>query len=152
MVLHKVSACSGSEISSCVICIVRFVGSPLALDCSSSQSVRVNTAMLSALNRAMLKRLDNIGNARLKEITMPRAMPLVYELDADLEPVRSAYAFGPLSGRFLANPKQIATALKEESDEAQLGSTATTTSTSSSSTSTSNSSTSTSSSISPHPA
>jgi 2,3-bisphosphoglycerate-dependent phosphoglycerate mutase len=52
-------------------------------------------------NRAMLKRLDNIGNARLKEITMPRAMPLVYELDADLEPVRSAYAFGPLSGRFL---------------------------------------------------
>jgi hypothetical protein len=68
------------------------------LTVSHSRYRYVCTALL---NRAMLKRLDNIGNARLKEITMPRAMPLVYELDADLEPVRSAYAFGPLSGRFL---------------------------------------------------
>eukprot|EP00611_Tribonema_gayanum_P031200 TRINITY_DN8929_c0_g1_i1.p1 TRINITY_DN8929_c0_g1~~TRINITY_DN8929_c0_g1_i1.p1 ORF type:complete len:289 (+),score=76.18 TRINITY_DN8929_c0_g1_i1:807-1673(+) len=71
--------------------------------------------------RAMLKRLDGIGNERLREVCIPRAVPLVYELDAEMRPVRSAYAFGALSGYFLANPKQIAAALKIESTEAQLG-------------------------------
>ncbi|KAG5190075.1 histidine phosphatase superfamily [Tribonema minus] len=71
--------------------------------------------------RALLKRLDGVGAERLRDVCIPRAVPLVYELDADMRPVRAAQAMGPLSARYLANPGQIAARMKLESNEAQLG-------------------------------
>jgi len=41
--------------------------------------------------RAMVKYLDNISEAEITELNIPTGIPLVYELDADLKPVKSYY-------------------------------------------------------------
>lgn len=41
--------------------------------------------------RALVKYLDNISDADIVELNIPTGVPLVYELDADLKPVRSYY-------------------------------------------------------------
>lgn len=41
--------------------------------------------------RAMVKYLDNISDAEITELNIPTGIPLVYELDADLKPVKSYY-------------------------------------------------------------
>ncbi len=41
--------------------------------------------------RAMVKYLDNISDAEITEINIPTGIPLVYELDVDLKPVKSYY-------------------------------------------------------------
>ncbi|CAM9359792.1 unnamed protein product [Choristocarpus tenellus] len=71
--------------------------------------------------RALLKRLDSLPNGVLKQVSIPRATPLVYDLDKDMVPVPSPYSLGPLSGRFLGNPIALAKALQKESPQAQLG-------------------------------
>ncbi|CAN0450893.1 unnamed protein product, partial [Discosporangium mesarthrocarpum] len=51
--------------------------------------------------RAILKRLDSLSIEALMEVTIPRAVPLVYDLDEGLEPIPSPYSLGPLSGFYL---------------------------------------------------
>ena len=41
--------------------------------------------------RALIKYLDNISEADILELNIPTAIPLVYELDADLKPIKHYY-------------------------------------------------------------
>ena len=41
--------------------------------------------------RALIKYLDNVSDADIVGLNIPTAQPLVYELDADLQPIRSYY-------------------------------------------------------------
>mgnify|MGYP000904763045 CR=1 FL=1 len=45
--------------------------------------------------RALVKYLDNVSEADILELNIPTAMPLVYELDADLKPIKSYYLGDP---------------------------------------------------------
>ena len=41
--------------------------------------------------RAMVKYLDNIPDSEITELNIPTGIPLVYELDADLKPIKNYY-------------------------------------------------------------
>jgi 2,3-bisphosphoglycerate-dependent phosphoglycerate mutase len=41
--------------------------------------------------RALIKYLDNVGEAELIDLNVPTGIPLVYELDQDLKPIRHYY-------------------------------------------------------------
>mgnify|MGYP000033818443 CR=1 FL=1 len=41
--------------------------------------------------RALVKYLDNVSDENIVELNIPTGIPLVYELDADLKPIRSYY-------------------------------------------------------------
>lgn len=41
--------------------------------------------------RALIKYLDNVSDAEIIELNIPTAQPLVYELDADLKPIKHYY-------------------------------------------------------------
>jgi 2,3-bisphosphoglycerate-dependent phosphoglycerate mutase len=41
--------------------------------------------------RALVKYLDNVSDDEIVELNIPTGIPLVYELDADLKPIRSYY-------------------------------------------------------------
>lgn len=45
--------------------------------------------------RAMLKYLDNISEDEITELNIPTGLPLVYELDADLKPIKNYYLGDP---------------------------------------------------------
>ena len=45
--------------------------------------------------RALVKYLDNISDQDIVELNIPTGMPLVYELDDDLKPIRSYYLGDP---------------------------------------------------------
>jgi 2,3-bisphosphoglycerate-dependent phosphoglycerate mutase len=41
--------------------------------------------------RGLIKHLDDIGDGDIVKVNIPNAQPLVYELDADLKPIRNYY-------------------------------------------------------------
>jgi 2,3-bisphosphoglycerate-dependent phosphoglycerate mutase len=41
--------------------------------------------------RALVKYLDGIGDADIVGVNIPNGIPLVYELDAELKPIKSYY-------------------------------------------------------------
>lgn len=45
--------------------------------------------------RALIKYLDNMTEAEILELNIPTAQPLVYELDADLKPIKHYYLADP---------------------------------------------------------
>ena len=45
--------------------------------------------------RAMVKMLDGISDADIVNLNIPNGIPLVYELDADLKPIKSHYLGDP---------------------------------------------------------
>lgn len=45
--------------------------------------------------RALVKYLDNISEADIIELNIPTGLPLVYELDSDLKPIRNYYLGSP---------------------------------------------------------
>jgi 2,3-bisphosphoglycerate-dependent phosphoglycerate mutase len=45
--------------------------------------------------RALVKHLDNISNEEIVELNIPTGIPLVYELDGDLKPIRHFYLGDP---------------------------------------------------------
>jgi 2,3-bisphosphoglycerate-dependent phosphoglycerate mutase len=45
--------------------------------------------------RALVKYLDNISEAEITELNIPTGVPLVYELDAELKPIKSFYLGDP---------------------------------------------------------
>lgn len=56
---------------------------------------RVVIAAHGNSNRALVKYLDNVSDADIVELNIPTGMPLVYELDADLKPLKSYYLGDP---------------------------------------------------------
>ena len=57
--------------------------------------------------RALVKHLDNISEAEIAELNIPTGVPLVYDLDTNLKPIRHRDAIAPLSGRYLGNQDDI---------------------------------------------
>ena len=45
--------------------------------------------------RALVKYLDNISEAEITELNIPTGIPLVYELDEELKPIKSFYLGDP---------------------------------------------------------
>ena len=45
--------------------------------------------------RALVKYLDNVSEADIVELNIPTGMPLVYELDGALKPIKSYYLGDP---------------------------------------------------------
>ena len=45
--------------------------------------------------RALVKYLDGISDQDIVELNIPTGIPLVYELDADLKPIKSYYLGDP---------------------------------------------------------
>ncbi|MRR36763.1 2,3-bisphosphoglycerate-dependent phosphoglycerate mutase, partial [bacterium] len=45
--------------------------------------------------RSLVKYLDNISEEAIVELNIPTGMPLVYDLDKDLRPIRSSYLGDP---------------------------------------------------------
>lgn len=52
----------------------------------------------------------------LAQLSIPRAVPLVYDLDEDFEPIRSTshVSVGPLRGHFLGDAEELRVALERE--------------------------------------
>lgn len=57
--------------------------------------------------RALCKHLDNISEEDITGLNIPTGVPLVYELDEDLKPIKHPDAIYPLSGRYLGNQEEI---------------------------------------------
>jgi 2,3-bisphosphoglycerate-dependent phosphoglycerate mutase len=53
--------------------------------------------------RALVKFLDNISDDEIVELNIPTGIPLVYELDADLKPIRHYYLGDPDAARKAAD-------------------------------------------------
>ena len=60
--------------------------------------------------RALVKHLDGISDADIVELNIPTGIPLLYELDAKL---------GPLRRRYLGDPEKAAAAAKAVADQAK---------------------------------
>eukprot|EP00617_Octactis_speculum_P025432 CAMPEP_0185757078 /NCGR_PEP_ID=MMETSP1174-20130828/15509_1 /TAXON_ID=35687 /ORGANISM="Dictyocha speculum, Strain CCMP1381" /LENGTH=405 /DNA_ID=CAMNT_0028436339 /DNA_START=18 /DNA_END=1235 /DNA_ORIENTATION=- len=58
--------------------------------------------------RGMVKYLDNIHEDAITDLEIPTAVPLVYHLDANLQPMKNERAVAPLSGYFLVDPEELA--------------------------------------------
>ena len=63
----------------------------------------MDTASAGNSIRAMIKYLDNVSDDAIVGLNIPTAQPLVYELDADLKPIKHYY---------LGDPEAIAAALQ----------------------------------------
>jgi hypothetical protein len=57
--------------------------------------------------RALVKHLDNIPEDVIAELNIPTGVPLVYELDDALRPIKQADAIAPLSGRYLGDQADV---------------------------------------------
>lgn len=57
--------------------------------------------------RALVKYLDDIPNNEITEVNIPTAVPLVYDLDANLRVIPHPDAIGPLKGRYVGNQQEI---------------------------------------------
>jgi 2,3-bisphosphoglycerate-dependent phosphoglycerate mutase len=60
--------------------------------------------------RSLVKYLDNISDEAIVELNIPTGMPLVYDLDADLKPLRSTY---------LGDPEQVKKAMEAVAAQAK---------------------------------
>ncbi len=73
---------------------------------SIAPSVRLGRRIIVAAHgnslRALVKHLDNVSDDEIVELNIPTARPLVYELDAELKPIRHYY---------LGDPKEIEAAM-----------------------------------------
>ena len=57
--------------------------------------------------RALVMHLDSIPTDVITGLNIPTGVPLVYELDEDMKPVKSEMAIEPLSGRYLGDQEEI---------------------------------------------
>ena len=61
--------------------------------------------------RALVKYLDNIPEEEIVDLNIPTGIPLVYELDDDLKPIKSYY---------LGDPEEIKKATQEVADQGKI--------------------------------
>eukprot|EP00968_Pinguiococcus_pyrenoidosus_P009622 scaffold748_cov251-Pinguiococcus_pyrenoidosus.AAC.12 len=57
--------------------------------------------------RALVKHLDGISSEDIPSLNIPTGIPLVYELDANLAPLKHPQALAPLSGYYLGDQDEI---------------------------------------------
>lgn len=57
--------------------------------------------------RALVKYLDAIPDNVITELNIPTGVPLVYELDEDMKPIKHKDAIAPLSGYYLGDQEDI---------------------------------------------
>lgn len=57
--------------------------------------------------RALVKNLDNISSQDVVGLNIPTGVPLVYELDENMEPIPHPDAISPLKGRYLGNQEEV---------------------------------------------
>jgi 2,3-bisphosphoglycerate-dependent phosphoglycerate mutase len=57
--------------------------------------------------RALVKHLDNISADDIVDLNIPTGVPLVYELDENMQPILQKDAIAPLSGRYLGNQEEV---------------------------------------------
>jgi 2,3-bisphosphoglycerate-dependent phosphoglycerate mutase len=57
--------------------------------------------------RALVKHLDGISSEDITELNIPTGVPLVYELDENMKPVKQGDAIPPLTGKYLGNLEEI---------------------------------------------
>eukprot|EP00123_Amoebidium_parasiticum_P011959 comp21024_c0_seq1/m.28233 comp21024_c0_seq1/g.28233 ORF comp21024_c0_seq1/g.28233 comp21024_c0_seq1/m.28233 type:complete len:265 (-) comp21024_c0_seq1:262-1056(-) len=57
--------------------------------------------------RGLVKYLDNISEEDILNLNIPTGVPLVYELDEDLKPIKQDNSFSPLSGFYLGDPEDV---------------------------------------------
>lgn len=62
--------------------------------------------------RALVKHLDNISDDEIVKLNIPTGVPLVYELDDDLKPIKSYY---------LGDPEEIRKAAQKVADQGKAG-------------------------------
>ena len=62
--------------------------------------------------RALVKYLDNVSDQDIVEMNIPTGMPLVYELDNDLKPVKSCY---------LGDPERVKKAMEAVASQGKAG-------------------------------
>jgi 2,3-bisphosphoglycerate-dependent phosphoglycerate mutase len=55
----------------------------------------------------LLPQVDNISTEEIPGLNIPTGVPLVYERDADLKPIKHPDAIFFLSGRYLGNQEEI---------------------------------------------
>lgn len=68
--------------------------------------------------RSIIKRLDNISDDAIVHIELPRAIPLLYELDkVTLKPIPSPDAAPGLSGRYIIDKKQLEAIAKRDQQQ-----------------------------------
>ena len=53
--------------------------------------------------RALVKYLDGISDSAIVELNIPTGIPLVYELDAELKPIKSFYLGDPEAAKKAAD-------------------------------------------------
>lgn len=70
--------------------------------------------------RGILKHLDQLGDDEVTGLEIPTGIPLVYKLDKELKPIKSARASGMLSGYFLADQTDLEAAQKKVADQTQV--------------------------------
>jgi 2,3-bisphosphoglycerate-dependent phosphoglycerate mutase len=61
--------------------------------------------------RALVKYLDNVSEEKIVGLNIPTAMPLVYELEDDLKPIRSYY---------LGDPKEVKKAMEAVANQGKV--------------------------------
>eukprot|EP00301_Raphidiophrys_heterophryoidea_P015213 c23760_g1_i1.p1 GENE.c23760_g1_i1~~c23760_g1_i1.p1 ORF type:complete len:274 (-),score=65.81 c23760_g1_i1:81-854(-) len=57
--------------------------------------------------RAICKHLDNISEEDIPALEIPTGIPLVYTLDENLRPIRTAESAGILSAKFVGDPETV---------------------------------------------
>ncbi len=67
--------------------------------------------------RALVKHLDDIGEAAIVELNIPTGEPLVYDLDQDLRPLEAK----PVEERYLRSPEEIRAAAEAVARQAEAG-------------------------------
>ena len=63
--------------------------------------------------RGILKYLDEISDEEITKLEIPTGVPLVYQLDEKLRPIKNPKAVGPLSGVFLGDADEVAQAQQQ---------------------------------------
>jgi len=68
--------------------------------------------------RALVRDLEGLADEETPLIDVPHAIPLVYSLDADLQPIPSGLAKAPLrAGWYMADPDRLAASQKSIREE-----------------------------------
>jgi 2,3-bisphosphoglycerate-dependent phosphoglycerate mutase len=70
--------------------------------------------------RGILKYLDNISDEDITGLEIPTGIPLVYELDKNLKPIKLEGSVPPLNGRFLADLEALKKAQEEVANQSKL--------------------------------
>mmetsp|Transcript_3468 Transcript_3468/g.5374 ORF Transcript_3468/g.5374 Transcript_3468/m.5374 type:complete len:522 (-) Transcript_3468:1000-2565(-) len=69
--------------------------------------------------RGLIKHIDSIDSEYIRSVEIPTGIPLVFEFDNEMKPIRSNFSEGAMSGSFLATREVTLAALKRERELAK---------------------------------